>query len=105
MKTKKATMPDVTDRVELVVPTDRTIGTISEVMPGGIFVVKYDNGDYVAYQPNEVANFVPALDRPIPRHAANFIVALRQALGRTPPETGPVKLPLPRDEPPPIEEE
>jgi hypothetical protein len=77
---------DITERIEERDPTDRVRGTVVNVTTSGMFVVKYDNGDYLAYQPEDAEGFEKIPDKPMPRHAADLIHALRQKLGRIPPE-------------------
>lgn len=76
----------ITERVEEINPTDRVRGTVINVTASGMFVVKFDNGDYLAYQSEEVEGFESIPHKPIPRHAADQIQRLHTALGRTPPE-------------------
>lgn len=76
---------DITARVEILEPVDRIRGTIVNATPS-IFVVHYDNGDYVAYPTEEAGEFKPIPLEPIPSHAREEIVRIRRQLGRTPPE-------------------
>lgn len=76
----------ITERVEESNPTDRVRGTVINVTSSGMFVVKFDNGDYLAYQPEEAEGFERIPHKPIPSHAADQIRRLHAALGRTPPE-------------------
>lgn len=78
--------PELCKRIEETNPTDRVRGTVVNVTNGGLFVVKYDNGDYVAYQPEESENFSDASDKPLPNHAAELIHTLRKKYGKLPPE-------------------
>ena len=78
--------PELCQRIEETNPTDRVRGTVVNVTAGGMFVVKYDNGDYVAYQPEQSEAFHPAMDKPIPSHAMDLIRRLRAKYGRTPPQ-------------------
>lgn len=73
-------------RVEEINPVDRVRGTVVNVDASGIFVVKYDNGDYLAYQPEDAEGFAAIPDKPIPTHAMATIRALYAQHGRTPPE-------------------
>lgn len=77
--------PELCQRVEETNPTDRVRGTVINVT-SSIFVVKYDNGDYVAYQAEEAGGFHRADDKPIPSHAVDLIRRLRAKHGTTPPE-------------------
>lgn len=77
--------PELCQRVEETNPTDRVRGTVVNVT-SSIFVVKYDNGDYVAYDKDESAAFDSALDKPIPSHAVELIQRLRAKHGTPPPE-------------------
>lgn len=78
--------PELCQRIEETNPTDRVRGTVVNVTPS-IFVVKYDNGDYVAYDTSENAEgFHDASDKPVPSHAADLIHRLRQKYGTTPPQ-------------------
>lgn len=77
--------PELCQRVEETNPTDRVRGTVINVT-SSIFVVKYDNGDYVAYQREEAQGFSPALDKPIPSHAVDLIRRLRAKHGTPPPD-------------------
>lgn len=78
--------PELCRRIEETNPTDRVRGTIVNVTSSGLFVVKYDNGDYVAYQPEDKEGFHDAGDKPIPTHAAEMIHRLRQKYGKVPPQ-------------------
>lgn len=78
--------PVLCQRIEESHPVDRVRGTVVNVTPSGIFVVKYDNGDYLAYQPEQKAEFTPIPDKPIPNHAVELIHRLRKKHGTTPPE-------------------
>ena len=78
--------PELCRRIEETNPTDRVRGTVVNVTAGGLFVVKYDNGDYVAYQPEEAQGFHDASDKPIPTHAAELIHQLRKRHGKVPPQ-------------------
>lgn len=73
-------------RVEESNPTDRVRGTVVNMEPSGIFVVKYDNGDYLAFQPEQAENFESAADKPIPGHAREMLRRIYEVEGRTPPE-------------------
>lgn len=73
-------------RVEETNPTDRVRGTVVNIDPSGLFVVKYDNGDYLAFQPEELKNFHTIPGEPIPPHAMSTIRLLYVKHGRTPPE-------------------
>lgn len=73
-------------RVEETHPTDRVRGTVVNIDSSGIFVVKYDNGDYLAFQADQLAHFHTIPDKPIPSHAMSTIRALYAEHGRTPPE-------------------
>lgn len=78
--------PELCRRIEETNPTDRVRGTVVNVTEGGLFVVKYDNGDYVAYPPEEAEGFHDAGDKPVPSHAMDLIRRLRLKHGKTPPE-------------------
>lgn len=78
--------PELCQRIEETNPTDRVRGTVVNVTDSGMFVVKYDNGDYVAYQPDDQEAFHDASDKPMPRHAADLIHRLNDKYGRTPPQ-------------------
>ena len=73
-------------RVEEVNPTDRVRGTIVNIDPCGLFVVKYDNGDYLAFQGDQAECFKAIPEKPIPPHIMGTIRALYAHYGRTPPE-------------------
>jgi hypothetical protein len=78
--------PELCQRIEETNPTDRVRGTIVNVT-SSLFVVKYDNGDYAAYDTADNAGaFHDASDKPVPRHAADLIHRLRKKHGTTPPE-------------------
>lgn len=77
--------PELCRRIEETNPTDRVRGTVVNVTDC-IFVVKYDNGDYVAYPTEEAEAFSDAMDKPIPGHAAELIRRLRAKHGTPPPE-------------------
>lgn len=77
--------PELCRRIEETNPTDRVRGTIVNVTTG-LFVVKYDNGDYVAYDQDQQDKFHDAGDKPVPSHAAQLIHMLRKKHGTTPPE-------------------
>lgn len=77
--------PELCRRVEEINPTDRVRGTIINVT-SSIFVIKYDNGDFVAYQNEQAEGFADALDKPIPNHAVELIKRLRAKHGTPPPE-------------------
>ena len=82
---------DITERVQQSDPTDRVRGTVVNVTTSGIFIVKYDIGDYVAYQPEQALEFGRIPHLPIPRPALELIRMLRGQSGRLPPEdVGPV---------------
>jgi len=78
--------PELCKRIEETNPTDRVRGTVVNVTAGGLFVVKYDNGDYLAYQPEQADGFHDASDKPLPSHAAELIHRLREKYGKLPPE-------------------
>lgn len=78
--------PELCRRIEETNPTDRVRGTVVNVTTNGMFVVKYDNGDYVAYQPEDQAAFHDASDKPIPGHARDLIHRLREKYGKLPPQ-------------------
>lgn len=73
-------------RVEETHPTDRVRGTVVNIDPSGMFVVKYDNGDFLAYQPEDMGGFHTIAGEPIPPHAMTTIRGLYAKHGRTPPE-------------------
>lgn len=76
----------ITARVEEIDPTDRVRGTVVNVDPSGMFVVHYDNGDYLAYQPDQAEAFQAIPEKPIPGPVMAFIRELRRVHGRTPPQ-------------------
>lgn len=76
----------LTARVEEKNPTDRVRGTVVSVDPCGMFVIKYDNGDYLAFQSEQAEEFKLIPEQPIPSHAADLMRHLRKKHGRTPPE-------------------
>lgn len=78
--------PELCRRIEETNPTDRVRGTIVNVTKSGMFVVKYDNGDYLAYQPEAREGFHDASDKPVPHHAAEMIHLLRERYGKLPPQ-------------------
>jgi len=78
--------PELCLRIEETNPTDRVRGTIVNVLPGGMFVVKYDDGTYLAFQPEQRDDFHAIPDKPVPGHAAWFIHRLREKHGKIPPE-------------------
>jgi hypothetical protein len=78
--------PELCKRIEETNPTDRVRGTVVNVTAGGLFVVKYDNGDYLAYQPEQAEEFHDASNKPLPSHAAELIHTLRKKYGKLPPE-------------------
>lgn len=78
--------PELCQRIEETNPTDRVRGTIVNVLPGGMFVVKYDDGAYLAYQPEDREAFHAIPDKPLPSHAATLIHMLREKHGKIPPE-------------------
>lgn len=78
--------PELCLRIEEKNPTDRVRGTIVNATEGGMFVVQYDNGDYVAYGPECQGDFKSASDKPVPSHAAELIHRLRRKYGKVPPE-------------------
>lgn len=78
--------PELCKRIQETNPTDRVRGTVVNVTAGGMFVVKYDNGDYLAYQPEQAEEFHDASDTPLPGHAAELIHRLREKYGKLPPE-------------------
>lgn len=78
--------PELCRRIEETNPTDRVRGTIVNVTMGGMFVVKFDNGDYLAYQPEAADAFHDAGDKPVPSHAAELIHRLREKYGKLPPQ-------------------
>lgn len=82
--------PELCMRIEETDPTDRIRGTVVNVTSGGMFVVKYDNGDYLAYAPEAAESFHSAADKPLPSHAAELIHGLRRKYGKLPPEDGAV---------------
>lgn len=93
--------PELCQRIEETNPTDRVRGTIVNVLPGGMFVVKYDDGAYLAYQPEDRDNFHPIPNKPVPNHAAWLIHRLREAHGKLPPEDAQLlrgKIPSPSGE-------
>lgn len=73
-------------RVEETHPTDRVRGTVVNIDSSGMFVIKYDNGDYLAYQPDDISGFHTIPGEPIPPHAMTTIRGLYARYGRTPPE-------------------
>lgn len=81
------TQYNVAERVELLQPTDRVRGTVTSVSQGGIFVVKYDDGSYVAYGPEDLKKFTAIPDKPIPRVARYLIAELKKSLGQPPSDT------------------
>jgi hypothetical protein len=87
---------DITERVQQSNPTDRVRGTVVNVTDSGIFVVKFDVGDYVAFQPEQAPEFGRIPHLPIPGPALEMIRMLR-GLPRLPPEdvgpAQPVRLP------------
>lgn len=78
--------PELCRRIEETNPTDRVRGTIVNVTEGGMFVVMFDNGDYLAYPPEAVEGFHDAGDKPVPNHAAEMIHRLRERYGKLPPQ-------------------
>lgn len=76
---------DITERVEQSNPTDRVRGTVVNVTPSGIFIVKFDIGDYVAFQPEQVSEFGKIPHKPIPGPALELMRMLR-GQSRLPPE-------------------
>lgn len=93
--------PELCQRIEETNPTDRVRGTIVNVLPSGMFVVKYDDGAYLAYQPEDKEGFHPIPDKPVPHHAAWLIHRLREAHGKLPPEDAQLlrgKIPAPASE-------
>lgn len=78
--------PELCKRIEETNPTDRVRGTVVNVTTGGLFVVKYDNGDYLAFQADQAREFHDASDQPLPSHAAELIHTLRRKYGKLPPE-------------------
>lgn len=78
--------PELCKRIEETNPTDRVRGTVVNVTAGGLFVVKYDNGDYLAFQPEQAGEFHDASNKPMPGHAAELIHRLREKYGKLPPE-------------------
>jgi hypothetical protein len=77
--------PELCQRIEETDPTDRVRGTVINVT-SSIFVIKFDNGDYVAYQNDDAEGFHDCSDKPVPRHAAEMIHRLREKHGTLPPE-------------------
>lgn len=77
--------PELCCRVEEINPTDRVRGTVVNVT-NSIFVIKYDNGDYVAYTLESWEAFQDASNKPVPGHAAELIHHLREKHGIIPPE-------------------
>jgi hypothetical protein len=77
--------PEICQRIEETQPTDRVRGTVVNVTDS-IFVIKFDNGDYVAYQVDDSGGFHDCSDKPVPSHAADLIHRLRVKHGTTPPE-------------------
>lgn len=73
-------------RVEETEPTDRVRGTVVNVDASGLFVVKYDNGDFVAFQEDQLEGFKLIPEKPIPESAMGVIRHLHKTHGRTPPE-------------------
>jgi hypothetical protein len=93
--------PELCQRIEETNPTDRVRGTIVNVLPGGMFVVKYDDGNYIAYQPEDREGFHAIPDKPVPLHAASLIHRLREKHGKIPPEDAQLlrgKIPSPASE-------
>lgn len=76
----------LTARVEEIEPTDRVRGTVVNVDSSGLFVVKYDNGDYLAYQAEQAEGFMLIPEKPIPESAMGVIKQLHRLNGRTPPQ-------------------
>lgn len=72
-------------RVEETNPTDRVRGTVVNLV-SGMFVVQYDNGDFLAFQNEEAEGFKAIPHEPIPEHAMRVIKHLHLTQGRTPPE-------------------
>lgn len=72
-------------RVEEMNPTDRVRGTVVNLV-SGMFVVQYDNGDFIAFQNDEAEGFKAIPEEPIPEHAMRVIKHLHLIHGRTPPE-------------------
>jgi hypothetical protein len=77
--------PELCQRIEETYPTDRVRGTVINVT-SSIFVIKFDNGDYVAYQVDDLDGFHDCSDKPVPSHAADLIHRLREKHGTPPPE-------------------
>jgi hypothetical protein len=73
-------------RVEERNPTDRVRGTVVNVDSSGMFVVKYDNGDYLAFQREQAQDFDSIPEKPIPGHARELMRRIYDTHGRTPPE-------------------
>jgi hypothetical protein len=76
----------VAARVEEADPTDRIRGTVVSVDPSGMFVVKYDNGDYLAFDADQLPGFTAIPEKPIPGPAMDIIHHLHKVHGRTPPK-------------------
>lgn len=76
----------LTARVEEIDPTDRVRGTVVNIDASGLFVVHYDNGDYLAYMPEQISGFKAIPEKPIPRSALGVIRELNRTNGRTPPQ-------------------
>jgi hypothetical protein len=76
----------LTARVEEINPTDRVRGTVVNIDSSGLFVVHYDNGDYLAYMPEQIEGFKAIPEKPIPRAAAGMIRELNRIHGRVPPQ-------------------
>jgi hypothetical protein len=72
-------------RVEEMNPTDRVRGTVVNLV-SGMFVVQYDNGDFLAFQNEQAEGFKAIPHEPIPEHAMRVIKHLYLIHGRTPPE-------------------
>jgi hypothetical protein len=72
-------------RVEEMNPTDRVRGTVVNLV-SGMFVVQYDNGDFLAFQNDEAEGFKAIPHEPIPEHAMRVVKHLYLIHGRTPPE-------------------
>jgi hypothetical protein len=72
-------------RVEEKNPTDRVRGTVVNLV-SGMFVVQYDNGDFLAFDNGEAEGFKAIPHEPIPEHAMRVIKHLHLIHGRTPPE-------------------
>lgn len=76
----------LTARVEEIDPTDRVRGTVVNIDASGLFVVHYDNGDYLAYMPEQAEGFKEIPEKPIPIPAMGVIRELNRIHGRTPPQ-------------------